>query len=96
MNKKNQDITSLKDLKGKSIAVVEGYSITSWLSDNYPDITLIIKPDILDALIAVDTQEADAFIGDNTSTSYIMKENFLTNIKIASDLRETGPKRKKT
>ena len=91
VNKKNQDITSLKDLKGKSIAVVEGYSITSWLSKNYPDIKLIIKPDILEALIAVDTQEADAFIGDNSSTSYIMKENFLTNIKIAGDIKEKKP-----
>ena len=43
VNKKNQDIASLKDLKGKSIAVVEGYSITSWLGDHYPDITLISK-----------------------------------------------------
>ena len=45
----------------------------------------------MEALIAVDTQEADAFIGDNSSTSYIMKENFLTNIKIAGDIKEKKP-----
>ena len=93
VNKKNQNISSLKEFKGKSIAVVKGYMIGSWLKKNYPDITIIEKNNILDALIAVDTQKADGFIGDNTSTAYTINENYLKNVKLVADLKEKEPEK---
>jgi len=88
-----KDISSLKDLKGRSIATVEGYSVTLWIKKNFPDIKLVIKPNILEALIAVQTKEADAFVGDNVSTLYIMKDNFIENVKVVSDVKDRKPEK---
>ncbi|PHS37849.1 MAG: hypothetical protein COB07_09900 [Sulfurovum sp.] len=91
INKNSKNISSLKDLKHKSIAVVKDYAMEAWLRKNYPDIKIISKANVLEALIAVDTQEADAFVGDNISTAYIIKENFLNNLKIAGDIKDKKP-----
>ncbi len=93
VNKGLKHISSLNDLKGKSMAVVKGYSIGDWLRKYYPEIKLVEKASMLQALIAVDTNEVDAFIGGSAATTYSMKENFLKNIKIAVELKEKKPEK---
>jgi len=91
INKNTQNISSLKDLKNKTIVLPKDYAIVAWLRRTHPELKIITKPTVLEALIAVDTQEADAFLGDSITTSYILKENFLNNIKIAGDIKEKKP-----
>ena len=75
-----RDILSMDDLKGKTVAVVKGYAIKKALRSNYPDIKLINVPSIQAALTKIITHEADAFIGDITSTSYNIQRYSLAGI----------------
>jgi PAS domain S-box-containing protein len=74
-------ISSLDDLKGKNVAVVDGYSIEDVLRSEYPDITVITSPNIHSCLDKLILGEVDAFIGDIASTSYNIESYFLSGIK---------------
>ena len=74
-------IASLDDLKGKTLAVVKGYSIENVLRSDYPDIKLLTTANIHDSLTKLVLGEVDAFIGDIASTSYNIKTYSLTGIK---------------
>lgn len=62
---------SLKELKGKKVAIVKNYTIEAFLKKHYPDIELIAEADILQALNALLTGKADAMINDIASTSHL-------------------------
>lgn len=84
-------IDSLAQMRGKRIAVVQGYEIQTWLKAHYPDITMIPRSSPLKALQAVIADEADGFIGDSASTSYVMENAFLTDLKINTIINERNP-----
>jgi polar amino acid transport system substrate-binding protein len=77
---KDKSITSIEDLKGRTISVVKGYTIEGRLRSQYPEIKLLIVPSIHDALKKLVTREVDAFINDINSTSYIIKKYFIVGI----------------
>lgn len=77
-----QTIYTISQLKGKKVALVKGYSITTWVKMNHPEITVIEKNTVAECLHSVVTKESDAFIGDNPSTQYTLEKNFITDIRI--------------
>jgi PAS domain S-box-containing protein len=87
----NQNLTSMVELRDKTIVVVKGYTIEAELRSNYPAYNLITAPTIQDALKMLVTGEADAFIGDIISTSYNIKELSLVGIKAAAAVPFQGP-----
>ena len=74
-------ISTLDDLKGKTVAVVGGYSIENVLRSEYPDIRLVTSPNIHESLKKLILGEVDAFVGDIASTSYNIKTYSLSGIK---------------
>ena len=74
-------ISTLDDLKGKSVAVVKGYALEAVLLAEYPDIRLVTAPDIQDCLKKLVLGEVDAFIGDIASTSYNIRTYSFSGIK---------------
>ena len=76
------EINHMKDLKGKIVAAAKGYAIIDWIKENHPEVKIIVKPTILDCLKSVESKESDVFIGDNPSTTFVIENNLLTNIKI--------------
>jgi len=76
------EIKNMQDIDGKTVAVAKGYAIIDWIKENYPKVKIIVKPTILDCLKSVESKESDVFIGDNPSTTFVIENNTLTNIKI--------------
>ena len=81
------DISSLKDLKNKTVAINRGSYIEEWLRKNHPDINLFLAKSNASAIEAVVFGKADAYVGNMAVATYIMKKNFLTNLKIAGKIK---------
>lgn len=86
-------IYSLNELKNKKLAVGKGFAIIEWLHEYYPEIKLVEKNSILEALQAVADKEVYAFIGDEGSTSYTIQENKLDTLHINNIVNERAPTR---
>ena len=76
-------VSSIENLRGKNIAVVEDYVIHHTLVEKYPDLDLLICHDNEEALRAVSMGKAFAFIGDLVATPAMINEFGLRNIKAA-------------
>lgn len=80
-------ISKVEDLYGKTVAVQDGYIMQDILRSQYPKINLqVIKNfhSTEDAIKAVALGNADAFIGNLATGSYISKKLYFDNIKVAS------------
>lgn len=86
------NIQSLDDLKGKTVAVPKGFFAHEFLEKYYPDIKLILKKDIKESIFAVVYNEADAIMADYGVGKYIMQEHGISieNIMQIKDNRLTS------
>ncbi len=90
-NKRN-DIRSIDDLRGKTVALNKDSYLHEWMAKNHPEIKLYLATSNKNALEAVAFAKADAYIGNIAVATYIMKNNFLTNLKITTKLAELQTK----
>ena len=77
-------IYSIEDLFGQKVAVVKDYVTHKDLAKNYPDIILSVFNTNEEALRAVSTGEAFAFIGDLNSIPSMINTFGLKNLKASS------------
>ncbi|MCF6246030.1 MAG: transporter substrate-binding domain-containing protein [Desulfobacula sp.] len=77
-------ISGIEDLKHKTVSVERGYVLHSQLMDQFPEIDLHVVEKPIEAIKAVATGKADAYIGNLTITTYIIRQNNLNNLKIAA------------
>ncbi len=77
-------IGGMEDLNGKSVSVEQGFFMADKLENEYPSIRLLKVPTSLDALRAVATAQADAYIGNLSDASWLLREHNLDNLKIAA------------
>ena len=73
-------IGSLEQLRGQRVAIQKGHYTQELLAKNYPDISIISTANIAEALTMVSTGKADAYVGDVTSASYVMKKKGFVNL----------------
>ena len=85
-NEKSPNIRSLKDLVGKRLAVVEGFSITRLLLKKHPEIKQFPVKNVLEGLKAVSLNKADAFIGSLGVISYLLSENAIPYVHIVDEV----------
>lgn len=78
-------IEDLSALEGKKVAVVAGYATQDWITNDYPNIELILAQNIVDALEMLRHGEVYAFVGNQVTTGYYMGQAKLPDIKIAGD-----------
>lgn len=76
-------ISSMADFAGKKVAIVQGYAVADMINNDNWGMQIVLVPNILSALRAVQSGEADAFIGNVLSASYFIRQNYLTDIIIA-------------
>ena len=76
-------ISSIENLFEKKVAVIKDYVTHRYLVDNYPDIDLMVFATNEEALRAVSSGEAFAYIGDLLSTPAVINEFGLKNLKAA-------------
>ena len=81
-----QDIRSVDDLKDKVVAINKGSYLHEWMKKNYPQITLHLTTSNNAALEAVSFSHADAYIGNIAVATYIIKEKYLSNLKIVNKM----------
>ena len=74
-------VASLESLAGKTVAVIRNYAVHTDLAKSYPDINLLICKNNEDALRAVSSGKAFAFIGDLIATPAMINEFGLKNLK---------------
>ena len=77
-------IGDLDDLHDDTIAVERDYSMHGRLLAKVPDSTLLVVDRTSDALEAVVTGQADAYVGNLAVGSYIIQQQGLTSLKIAA------------
>jgi len=86
------NIHTLEDLKGRSVAVNKGSYLHEWLVKNHPDINLVLTTSNGDSLERVSFSNVDAYIGNMAVATYLIRENFLTNLKIVNKLDDLTTK----
>ena len=79
-----QEIQGPENLKGKKVALVNGYYSAEITLQNHPDIIPVMVQTPLDGLTAVSTGLADCYVGVIGVCDYISKVNGITNLKIAA------------
>ena len=81
-----QDIKNINDLKNKRVAVNKGSYLHEWLQKNHPEIKLYLTSSNRESLKALSFSKVDAYIGNIAVASYIMKEDYLSNLKIVNNV----------
>jgi PAS domain S-box-containing protein len=76
-------IESLADLRGKRVAVVEGYYHQKYMLDNYPEAELVLEEDLVNCLYAVVEGRAEAMMAAFPSTKYLMEQHGLIGLRVA-------------
>ncbi|MFT5716945.1 MAG: diguanylate cyclase (GGDEF)-like protein/PAS domain S-box-containing protein [Oleiphilaceae bacterium] len=77
-------ISSVNDLIGKTVAVEKDFVMQKMLMSVSPPIKLLLKNNPEETLKAVASGEADAYIGNLATSSYIIDKENLVNLKVAS------------
>jgi len=87
----SEDITSLKQLYGKTLASAKGWAMTEFVRKNHPQIKLHIVTNALEGLKAVQFGQADAWIDAYGTSNYLMGTHFIDNLKITGEVADAGP-----
>jgi PAS domain S-box-containing protein len=77
-------VSSMASLSGKTVAVVKGYLTHKLLAKDHPDINLLICNNNKEALGAVSSGKAFAFIGSLLATSSMINDLGLSNLKASA------------
>lgn len=79
-----QNYPSLESLAGKRLVTLDGTAINEFLRQQYPDINLVLVPDVKGLLQRVSTGEVDAGVLNLATTSYAIKQWKITNLHISN------------
>ena len=74
--------TSLRDLRGKKVALEKNIGTINDLKMNFPEIIIQTYDDTSMALHALSSGEVDAYIGNRAVVTYKITQEFLSNLKI--------------
>ncbi|WP_201220954.1 ATP-binding protein [Halochromatium roseum] len=77
-------LVGLESLDGKTVAAEKGFLIIDKLKRDIPGVKILEVPTALDALTALATGQADAYVGNLAVGSYLVKEHRLTNLMVAA------------
>lgn len=92
INQETKNLNEFGDLKGKTVAVQMNSSHHSYLTQ-FPEIKLSLYPTVEAGLRAVSKGTELAFIGNMATSSYLARENGITNLKYFTIDPEPGTPR---
>ncbi len=81
---KDKPVAAMNELAGQIVSVERDFVMHKKLADEYPSIVLLVTETSREALEAVATGEADAYIGNLTTGSYIMQYYNLINLQVSA------------
>ena len=82
------EIHSIKQLSNKTIAINKNSYLHNWLSNQHPQFKLYLTNSNEESIKAVAYGSADVYIGNIAVFDFIIKKNFVSNLKIAMKLPE--------
>lgn len=82
-NKTTGYINGIKDLKGKTVAVIDGYTPHQILKKEYKDIHLVKTKDLKKSLDLVASGKTFAHVGNLSRVTYLLKEEGFHNLSIS-------------
>lgn len=83
--KNNKQITSLASLYEQTVAIEKGYFLQNRLEEEHPRIKLEIVSNTYEALKAVASGEADAYIGNQVVAMWLINQKRLINLNVIPD-----------
>ncbi len=86
----SKDIKSFEDMKGKTIALIRGWSSTKYIKDKYKNIKYIEFDTSTEMLEAVAFGLADGGVEDFFTANYLIKKEMLSNLHIVSKILIDG------
>ncbi len=84
------NITTLKELYGKTLACAEGWALTDYVRKNHPQIRIYPVENSLQGLKAVQFGKADAWIDVFGTSRYLIDLHMMDNLKITSEVTDAG------
>jgi two-component system, sensor histidine kinase and response regulator len=91
VNTKSKKMNTISDLKGKTVAVVKGFSTNQIMKDRYPGINQTEVPSVAEGLKSVSLETSDAFIGGLGVITHILDSNYIPNLKITEEVWLSDP-----
>ncbi len=79
---------TLDNLRTMKVAVVSGYVWHDLIVHRYPEIRLVIVPDITTGLQMTSFGLADAMVGDMATTSHFIHQEGITNLRVGTRLKQ--------
>ena len=81
---------SFESLNARTVAVEAAFFVGSYLRDRHPRIRLAEYPATRDALAAVSSGRADAYVGSRAVATWLIARELLSNLQIQGTVRETA------
>jgi len=78
-------IGDMNDLRGRKIAVVNGYASHDILKENHPELELLLVNDVAEGLNAVVRQRAYAFIDSLAAISHVIGREGIAGVKVSGE-----------
>jgi len=78
-------IGDMKDLRGKKIAVVNGYASHDILKDRHPELDLLLVDNVTAGLHAVTRRTAHAFIDSLATISHVIGREGISAVKVSGE-----------
>lgn len=74
----------MEALKGKVVAQEAGFVVNDKIRRDFPGVRIVEFKSTLDALLAVATRQADAYVGNLAVSNYFIRANQLNNLAVAA------------
>ncbi|MCA1784531.1 MAG: transporter substrate-binding domain-containing protein, partial [Desulfobacteraceae bacterium] len=84
--KEMHQIDSVADMKDKTIALIAGFTLTQIVMEQYPDYDYMLVKNAAEGLKHVSLGKADGFIGSLGIINYLIKQLFLNNVHVVTDI----------
>ena len=81
-----KDIKNINDLANRVVSVNKGSYLHEWLVKNHPEINLYLTSSNMESLKMLSFNKVDAYIGNIAVATYIIKNKFLSNLKIVNSV----------
>ena len=89
-NAKKHAYYTLKELRGKKVALVKDFFIQKYIQKHYPSIQQVLVPDLLSALQKLSFEKVDAVVGKQVVVDYLLRENLISSILATDYIKEPG------
>ena len=83
-HKNSPKITSLNDVKNKTIVLEESFLTNKWIKRDYPSIKIVNAPNTKEALQMVNDENVIAYVGNLGVATYMRIFNDMDNIKVSA------------